>query len=379
MRRLAVLLVLTVAGCRGGGRVGLPPAIGPHAAYASPVLMDGAATVPARLADLWQAAESSHPELRAAQIDFEASQTQVAAAKRSLETELACAQQQAALLALLQKRFELMHRVRSGFYQFAAAAELLAAYDASLERTAEDVRRMRAAVEEGKTQPRSNLIALEAALEQAKAARAKAELERSAVWRQLVIEVGLSPEAMPVSAESLPQDPPVWQREQVQEQVLAENLGLQQAIQAERVARLTWLQLGRSRWRRRQQSQLIEAEAAVGKAQAAIEQAARTLLQQADAAMAKYDGLLGQWRSLRDVILPQRREQLRLVERQYEIGAMGGTLPELLAARQGLSEAELQLAQVRIQLWQAAAEVEALLQVEIPPPPEEIAPTPPEP
>jgi outer membrane protein TolC len=175
----------------------------------------------------------------------------------------------------------------------------------------------------------------------------------------------------------LPAELPTWDREHVQQRVLSENLRLQQAIQAERVARLSIQRLNRTAWRKRQQTQVIEAEANVGKAQALIEQTARTLMQESDAALSRYEATKAEWHTLRDVILPQRREQLRLVERQYEIGAIGGTLPELLAARQALNDVELQIAQSWVQLWQAVAEVEALLQVEIAGPPEEIAPAPP--
>jgi outer membrane protein TolC len=361
---------LGVCGCRGGASFGIAPSHPPAA------IVDAAEQFPADLPTLWQTAEATHPELIAAQIDFTAKQREAAEAKHAAQTELACAQQYAAALALLQKRYELMHRVRSGFYQYAASADLIAAYDAAVKRTEEDVRVMRVAVEEGKTQPRSSLISLEATLEQTKTARAKAVLERSAVWRQLAVEVGLSPDVEAATAAVLPADPPAWTPDDVRQRVLGENVRLQQAIQAEAVARLTWRQLSRSPLRKLQTAKLIEAEAAVGKAGALIAQTVRMLMQETEAALAKYESARRDWFTLRDVIVPQRREQLRLVERQYEIGAIGGTLPELLAARQALSEAELQLAQARIQLWQAAAEVEALLQIEISDSPEELAPAP---
>ncbi|MEQ8787678.1 MAG: TolC family protein [Pirellulaceae bacterium] len=147
---------------------------------------------------------------------------------------------------------------------------------------------------------------------------------------------------------------------------------LQQAVQAEQVARLTWRQLSTSFRAKHQASQIIEAEAAIGKAQALVAQTIRMLMQETEAALAEYDSALLEWRSLRETIVPQRREQLRLVEQQFAAAAIGGSLPELLSARQSVSEAELQLAQAKVQLWQAVAGVEALLQIEIPPPHEEI-------
>src|SRR5207245_395975 len=95
-------------------------------------------------------------------------------------------------------------------------------------------------VEGAKTRPPTDVLRLEALLEEARLSRARSQDNLEAAWQQLAAEVGLPQLSMPPEASTLPENPPPWDLQTVRQRVLAANTELKQvAVEAER-ARLAF-------------------------------------------------------------------------------------------------------------------------------------------
>jgi cobalt-zinc-cadmium efflux system outer membrane protein len=373
----------------------------------NPTLREAAADVEAARGRQIQAGKYPNPHLAyrqeelgtqqapAGTISVEVSQEIVTGGKRGLDVAIAGRGTDVASLALLGRKFEVLTRVRRLYYDYRGwrhtarvNAEVLAALRQGLEVT-------RRLVEEAKTRPRTDLIRLEALVEEARVSQERTAVNVQAAWRQLAAEVGLPHLPMPeAGAEPLP-GIPLWDADAVLRRVLAANTDLKQAAveterarleveraQAEAVPNVT-VGSGYSRnfpehemgavvsvelplplWDRKQ-GRIYEAQARLTHALAARRSTATRLSQATAEAQGRYEAALRQLDRVNREVLPRLRENLALLRRGYQAGSTQVTFADVLLAEQTWNDTRLRLAAVRQELWRAVADLEGLMQLDL--------------
>jgi cobalt-zinc-cadmium efflux system outer membrane protein len=262
----------------------------------------------------------------------------------------------------------------------------------SLEEGVEITRKL---VEQAKTRPRTDLLRLQALLEEARINLARTQTNLDAAWRQLAAEVGLPYLPPPAEAPPLPEQPPLWEVDPIARRVQAANTELRQTeLEADRAR----LEFERARaeavpnvtigggyirsyidelgggilrietaipiWDRKQ-GRIHEARALWAQAQAAERSTSTRLSRDTAEAFARYAGARLQAERLARVVIPQLEESLKLVRQGYQAGAAGLTFADILLAVQSLNDARLRLAEVRRELWRAVADLEGLMQLDL--------------
>src|SRR5262249_41776957 len=150
------------------------------------------------------------------------SQQVLTAGKRPLDIGVAGKALDASRVALLGRKFAVLTRVRRAYYNYAgldAAVHVNEEVVASLEKAVEITRKH---VEQAKTRPRTDVLRLEALLENARITLVTSQSNRNAAWRLLAAEVGLPNLPMPGTAPpGLPETVPPLKVEAVEGRVLA--------------------------------------------------------------------------------------------------------------------------------------------------------------
>jgi cobalt-zinc-cadmium efflux system outer membrane protein len=439
MRKFLALLLLTVGGCKAGPHA-TPPHLentlatltNPPSAPLEPVPPTLNPDRPLDLPALWELAQAYNPSLREAAADVEAArgrrvqaglypnprvlydqdtigsriarqgnftvqmtQEVVTAGKRRLDMGVASVETDVAVLALLGRRFEVLTRIRRAYHTFVGWGILVRTSEevvAALEQGARATRRL---VEEAKTRPRTDLLRIEALLEEARIGLARSQANRAASWRQLAAEVGVP--HLPASAvpADLPASSPQWDAVEVERRVLAVNASLKQAEAEAESARLA---LARARaqaipnvtvgggynadnvdataggqvtveaalplWDRNQ-GNVLAARAHLARAEAAVGAAATRLSRDTAAAFANYDAARQQVERLTSRVLPRLQESEQQLRRGYQAGAPQVTFADVLQAEQALLTARLTLAEARRTLWLAIADLQGLMQMDV--------------
>jgi cobalt-zinc-cadmium efflux system outer membrane protein len=319
----------------------------------------------------------------------------ITAGKRRLDRAVAARELDAATLALLGRKFEVLTRVRRAYsdyvgwvYTVRAGEEVVGV----LEQGAQAARRL---VEEVKTRPRTDLLRTEALLEEARISLARSRANRDAAWRQLTAEIGLPelppPETLRDPLDALPQ----WDAAAVTQRVLAAHTALKQAgVEVER----NRLALERARaqvapnvtvgggftqdrvdqtaggtvsvetalplWDRNQ-GNIRTAEANLVRAQAALSSTTLRLRRETAAAFADYEAGRQQLERLAAQVLPRLEQSLEAVRKGYQAGAAEFSFLDVLSAEQALFTARLTLAEARRNLWLAVAELQGLMQLDL--------------
>jgi cobalt-zinc-cadmium efflux system outer membrane protein len=373
----------------------------------NPGLREAAADVEAARGRWMQAGLYPNPRLRynhdtigsniapAGNVTVELSQEIVTAGKRKLDVAVAGAETSAAGVAVLTRKFETLTRVRRAYYDYLALRASLNAHDesvAAFERGVEVVRRQ---VEKAGTRPRTDLIRLEALLEEAKINRARTLDAVDGAWRQLAAEVGVN--ALPALADvgSLPGSVPAWVVDAVLGRTLAVHSSLKHAaIEADRArlavdrakaAAVPNVTVGAGAtidntdmtaggaisveaalpvWDR-QQGAIHAAQARLAYAQAAVRSAETRLARDVAEAFARYKAASRQVERLSSEVLPKLEEGLNLTLKAYQAGSAQVTFSDVLTAEQGLNSTRVTLAEARRTLWQAVADLQGLMQVDV--------------
>jgi cobalt-zinc-cadmium efflux system outer membrane protein len=325
----------------------------------------------------------------------EITQEIVTGGKRRLDVALAAQDTMTASLARLGRQFEILTRLRRLYYDYLSwryTGRVDADVIASLRQGMEATRRL---VEEAKTRPRTDLIRLQALLEEARVHQERTGVNVQATWRELAAEVGLPQLPMPRNDAGPMAPVPLWGADAVLRRVLATNTDLQQAAvvierarleveraQAEVVPNVT-LGSGYSRnfaeqeagavvslemplplWDRKQ-GRVREAQARLGRALAAQGVAATRLSQQTAEAFGRYAAAVRQINRVYRTVLPLLRQNLSLLRRGYQAGSTQVTFADVLLAEQTLNDTRLRLAAVRQELWRAVADLEGLMQLDL--------------
>jgi cobalt-zinc-cadmium efflux system outer membrane protein len=439
MRRPLLLLVVLAAGCGHADHVPAlvecqiaavadarsEPDVAPCPA---PVLAEG----PLDLAALWELALGNNPALRESGADVEAARgrliqagkypnphvtastdeafssistygnpqvniTQVllTAGKFRLDQAVARRNLDAAGVALLGRKFEVLTRLRRAYYDYLALANTLQVQDevvASLERSIELTRQL---VEKARTRPRTDLLRLQALLAEAQISRARARINLAAAWRQVAAEVGLPDLHPPAAPAALPAAVPDWPAQGVDARVQSAHSDLKQAALEAEAARLAFeraraeavpnVTVGAGYIRAfidetagavfsveaplplwdRKQGRIHEARANWARAEAARHSAATRLSRETAAAFARYQGARRQAERYTATVLPQLVEALQLVREGYRAGAAGVSFADVQLAQEALNDARLRLAGARRELWQAVADLQGLMQLDL--------------
>jgi cobalt-zinc-cadmium efflux system outer membrane protein len=374
----------------------------------NPGLREAAAEVEAARGRWVQAGLYPNPRLRYNQdtigsrlapqgnISVELSQEIVTAGKRKLDMDVAGMEVNAASAGLFSRKFEVLTRVRRGYYDYLGLLNTLRTNRrvvATLERGVEATRRQ---VEKAKSRPRSDLVRLEALLAEARINQGRTVDALEGAWRQLAAEVGVPGLPVPPEAATLPEAFPDWDDPGVLRRVLAVNSTLRQAATEAERARLA---LDRAKagavpnvtlgggynadntdqtagasisieaplplWDRRQGA-IQEAQARVASSLAALRGAETRLTRDTAEALARYKAARRQVQRLARDVLPRLQEGLDLTLKAYQAGSTQVTFSDVLTAEQGLNGARLTLAEARRSLWQAVADLEGLMQLDLP-------------
>jgi cobalt-zinc-cadmium efflux system outer membrane protein len=329
-------------------------------------------------------------------IYVEVSQPIVTAGKRRLDMAVAAQGTRIASVALVGRKFEVLTALRRAYYGYLAADESVRILGENVADLEDAVRLTRRLVEGPRTLPKADLLRGQAVLAQARIAQARDEVSRTAAWRQLAAEVGVPNLPPPPAVPDLPEDVPEWDEGAVLRRVLAVNADLHEAgLEVER-ARLEHerakaeavpnvhvgggyvrdfvLQGGSGAivtaetslplWDR-QQGEIHAAEARWARAQAAQQTTANRLRRETAEAFGRYVGARQQVRRLADEVLPGLRESLRQVRPVYEAGKNPEGFVDVQTAVETLNEARVTLAEARRSLWEAVADLQGLMEIDV--------------
>jgi cobalt-zinc-cadmium efflux system outer membrane protein len=326
---------------------------------------------------------------------FEVSQDILTAGKRKLGRAAAARGVDIAGVALLGRKFAVLTNVRRDYYEFVALSYALRIHAEVIKSLEQNVEITRKLVEDVKTRPRTDLLRLQALLEQARIARARTETNLEAAWRQLVAEVGRPELPRPAVAPSLPRTAPLWPEEDIAQRVQSVNTELRLAAleaeqsrleyeqaRAEAVPNLTvgagyvrsyvdrgagvdvLLETNIPLWDRKQ-GLIRERRARWALVQASQRTTANRLASETAEAFARYQGARGQAERLATSVIPRLEETVRLVRAGYEAGAAGVTFADIQLAIEALNQTRVQLAEVRRELWRAVADLQGLMQLDL--------------
>jgi cobalt-zinc-cadmium efflux system outer membrane protein len=323
---------------------------------------------------------------------YQVQQEIVTGGKRRLDLETTGRGLEGARIALLGRKFDVLTRVRRAYYEYLAWWYTLRASQqvvATLEKGV-DISRKQVELQ---LRPRTDLLRLEAVLQEAQITLARNRLSRDAAWGQLVAEVGAADLPMPAEPEARP-NAPEWDEALVRARVLAANSSIKlAAIEAEQarlmvaraqadaipnvtigagynrnfaeneVGAVLSLETPLPLWDRKQ-GKIHEAEARFAKAQAARQATVNHLRHDLAEVFGRYQAALRQERGLLKDVLPRLEKNLELVRAGYERGGQI-TFADVLLAQESLNDTRLRLEDVRRELWRAVAELQGLMQLDL--------------
>jgi cobalt-zinc-cadmium efflux system outer membrane protein len=433
------LLVLAV-GCHAP-RVDVTAALEAHVAEvaparAAPDLLPCAAPGPALdlpdplgLPDLWALALADNPALRTASADLEAargrqiqagrcpnprliyeqdtigssqapagnfkvelSQEIVTAGKNGLDRQIATRDVGLAGLGLVARKLEVLSRVRRAWYDYVSRVAAEQAGEEVVATLEEGLRGTRKLVEV-KLRPQTDLLRIEALLEEARISLGRERAARESAWAQLAAEVGVP--GLPPRRVAPPGEPPDWPADLVRARVLQTNTALKEGALAVERARLASkraaaeavpnvtvgggytvsevehaagalvsLEAPLPLWDRKE-GHVHEAQAKWVRARAALRETENRLTGETAAALAAYRAAREQVERLQRNVLPRLQTSLDLLRKGYQAGARQISFTDVLQAEQALATARLTLAEARRSLWLAVADLQSLMQLDL--------------
>jgi cobalt-zinc-cadmium efflux system outer membrane protein len=319
----------------------------------------------------------------------------VTAGKRRLDQAVARRETSAAYVALVGRKFDVLTRVRRAYYDYVGLRHILQVNSENVAALERGVTITRQQVERAQTRPRTDLIRLEALLEQAKTNEARTRDELQGALRQLAAEIGMPEVPADLIAAGGGDSIPDLQVDAVTQRVLASNSSLVQGAQEAERARLA---VERARagavpnvtvgggysldntdqtaggqfsietplplWDR-QQGTIREAQARFAAAQAAVASTANRLRRDTAEAFARYKAASRQVERLGREVLPRLQESLELLRRAYQAGSAQVTFSDLLMTEQELNSTRLTQAEARRSLWLAVADLQGLMQLDV--------------
>ncbi|MBI1917989.1 MAG: TolC family protein [Planctomycetes bacterium] len=441
LRGLALMLLLLTTGCRACYH-GIPQQVESRVAEVTrtPVPVDVVPCVaelppPQGVVDLrsvWELALANNPALRQAGAEVEATRGQViqaglypnpafvynqegvgdrqsppgtiflqlrqeivTAGKLKLDVAIAAQGNNAALLALMVRKYDVLTRVRRAFYGYQVLAYTAKVNDdivSDLERAVNISKRQ---VEEAKSRPETDLIRMQTLLADAKVVQQRNRVNLKAAWGVLASEIGLPNLPMPEQSVPLPEASPRWDEPAVNQRVVAANVEIKQAlveaerakIQVERAraGAIPNVTVGGGYWYNsngdrpgavlnaivpipvfnRNQGLIYEAQSRYVQAQATVRATETHLTGNTADAWGRYLGARQQAEQLSREIVPGLEKNLKGVRAAYEAGSTKVSFADILLAEQNLNNAKLRLADIYRELWRAVADLEGLMQLDL--------------
>jgi cobalt-zinc-cadmium efflux system outer membrane protein len=326
---------------------------------------------------------------------FEVNQEIVTARKRKLDMAVAGREVSFTEVGLIGRKFEALTRIRRAYYDYLALWEVLKGYEETVGALEKAIEATRKQVETAKTRPKTDLLRLEALLAEAKINQDRTWDAIRGAWRQVAAEVGV--DELPPAAEvgELPPALPTWDHAAVLHRALATNSAIRQAaVEADRArvavdrARagaipnvvvgggytadrtdqtgggIVNLEVPLPLWDR-QQGKIREAEAKLATAQAAMRGAETKLARDVADAFARYSAAKRQVERTESEVLPRLQESLTLLRKAFEAGSAQVTFADVLTTEQNLLATQVTLAEARRSLWQAIADLQGLMQLDV--------------
>jgi cobalt-zinc-cadmium efflux system outer membrane protein len=327
-------------------------------------------------------------------VRLEMTQEIVTGGKRRLNIALAEAATDEASLALLGKKFDILTRIRRAYAEFLGWDHAVQVNQELVDALQKGVDTTGKLVKAG-TQPRRDLVRLEALLEETKINLARSRINRAGAWKQLAAEVGVPALPTPEKIKPPPEPSAPWESENVTRRVLAANTELKQAaveverarleVERARAEAVPNVQVGGGYSRNfveqeagavisvetalplwdRKQGLIHQARAHLAKAQAAQATIANRLARDAAEAWSRYQGAYQQVERLTKEVLPRLQESLELVQLGFQRGAAQLSFAEVLLAQESLEDARLKLVEARRELWKAIADLQGLMQLDL--------------
>jgi cobalt-zinc-cadmium efflux system outer membrane protein len=316
------------------------------------------------------------------------------AGKRRLDVAIARQEMDIATLAGLGRRFDVLTRVRRAYYDYVGWQYTARVSEQVVANLDQGVGITRKLVEQVKTRPRTDLLRLQALLEEAKITQTSSRVNVQAAWRQLAAELGI-PDMPPQPARDAADTVPRWDAEAIVARVIAVNTDLQQAAAEVDRARL---ELDRAKaeacpnvsvgggysrsfadqhaggivsvettlplWDRKQ-GKIFQAQAHLTRAQATVATVTNRLYRETAEAFSRYESARQRVERMTTQILPQLMQTQELVRKGYEAGAADITFADVLLAQQTLDDARLKFAEARRDLWRAIADLQGLMQLDV--------------
>jgi cobalt-zinc-cadmium efflux system outer membrane protein len=441
MYRVSIVLLIVALGCRACP-IGVSPQIEAQVAALAPVpaVSDGlpcpaAQLVPAEesfdLPQLWKLALANNPFLREAAADVEVArgrlivatkypnprflaedeslgtragpggtvrlqlnQEIVAAGKRRLDRAIATRGTDAATVALLGRKFEVLTRIRRAYFDYLGWEHTSKVHAQNVEALQKGVAIAEKALKQAGVATRVDLLRLQALLDQARVDQERSQINASAAWRRLAAEIGMPHLPKPKTPAAFPNDVPRWDLPIIDERVFSANTELRQMTLESERARLEIERAqaeampnvsvggGYSRsffekaagaivsfetpvplWDRKQ-GQIHEAQARWARAQAAERATANRLRQDSAEAFSRYEGARRQAQRLQTDVLPRLEESLDDVLKRYQGGA-AQAFTDVLLAEQAVNDTRVKLADTHRELWRAVADLQGLMQLDL--------------
>jgi cobalt-zinc-cadmium efflux system outer membrane protein len=330
------------------------------------------------------------------------------AGKFRLDKRVAATQSDSASLELHQKEFDILTRIRRGYFDYLTLVEETRVLDVSSKAFEDRVKQARLLFP--KTISRTEVISLELLLEEIRLEQIRTRAALQTSWAQLAADVGMPDLPLPVTVVDPPHDMPLWTLDEIEERV-GQNSSVRQALIDAETAR--W-QLERARaeavpnitigggyalqntnriagaivsvdaplpfWDRKQ-GRIREAEAAYARLNAAVRSLELRLLGQTREAYGRYLLARESLRQLNEKTLPFLTSRVDLIKKAFKAGAENVNFNDVFQAEQALIKAQAEQFHVRRDLWRAIADLQGLMQVSLAEewrtaPPAEIAPPP---
>lgn len=320
----------------------------------------------------------------------------VTGGKRQLDIAVANRAINVNVLALLGRKFTTLTRVRRAYYDYVGLDAIVRVNDQVITSLQRGVAVTRRQVEEAKTRPRTDVLRLEALLENACVSLVTNRNNRDAAWRHLAAEVGLPDLPMPDHALlPLAEAFPALDVKAVNHRVLTAHSDLKQALMDTERSRMALdrakaqatpnvtvgagytaenidstagaavnLDVPLPLWDRNQ-GHIYEAKARFAQTVAFQHVTVNRLTQETATAYARYDSLRQQVDRLTKEVLPRFRESHDLLLKGYQAGAAQVTFADVFQAEQDLNATRLTLADARRNLWLALANLQGLMQIDI--------------
>jgi cobalt-zinc-cadmium efflux system outer membrane protein len=373
----------------------------------NPALREAAADVEAARGRLIQAGLYPNPRFtyeestigsrlaRQGNFNYLINQEIVTACKRRLDQAVAERETDTAAIGLVARNYEVMTRIRRAYYDYLGLQYLLQLNSETVATLERGIAITRERVETARTRPQTDLIRLEALLEEARINQVRARDTLEGAWRQLAAEVGVEHLPCAAAVDVLGDTVPTWEACQVLQRVLATNATLKQAeVEVERarlaVARakagavpnvtvtggytqdniertaggVVGFEAPLPLWDRRQGAR-HEAEARLAFAQAAVQNTANRLRRDVAEAFARYQAASWQVERLRSEVLPRLQRSLELLQKAYQAGSAEVTFSDVLMTERDLDTSRLTLAEARRSMWLAIADLQGLMQLDV--------------